>query len=169
MQGFPGKDDLIALDAGSNRIWATHGLRNSYPHQFLVAGGTGAMGLGGTSGGGRIATVASINMGSKAGRYCSLFAGTPRVVAEGAMQAFTLQLAQEFGPDGMTCNAVCPDAILTPRVKKVFLRSANRPSRARLRWRRSPWAGKARSGMWPLLSPMRRRKRRGSSQVRHSR
>jgi acetolactate synthase-1/2/3 large subunit len=46
LQAFMGRDDLVALDAGSNRIWATHGLRNPYPHQFLVAGGTGAMGWG---------------------------------------------------------------------------------------------------------------------------
>lgn len=46
LQGFIGKDDLVALDAGSNRIWATFGLRNPHPHQFLVAGGTGAMGWG---------------------------------------------------------------------------------------------------------------------------
>lgn len=46
LQTFIGADDLIALDAGSNRIWATFGLRNPHPHQFLVAGGTGAMGWG---------------------------------------------------------------------------------------------------------------------------
>ncbi|MBM3521754.1 MAG: thiamine pyrophosphate-binding protein, partial [Alphaproteobacteria bacterium] len=46
LQGFIGRDDLIALDAGANRIWATFGLRNPHPHQFLVAGGTGAMGWG---------------------------------------------------------------------------------------------------------------------------
>ena len=46
LQSFIGADDLIALDAGANRIWATFGLRNPYPQQFLVAGGTGAMGWG---------------------------------------------------------------------------------------------------------------------------
>lgn len=46
LQDFIGDDDLIALDAGANRIWATHGLRASRPHQFVVAGGTGAMGWG---------------------------------------------------------------------------------------------------------------------------
>jgi NAD(P)-dependent dehydrogenase (short-subunit alcohol dehydrogenase family) len=61
-----------------------------------------------------------INMGSKAGRFGSLFAGTPYVAAKGAMQAFTLQLAQEFGPDGITCNTVCPGAILTPRVERLL-------------------------------------------------
>jgi acetolactate synthase I/II/III large subunit len=46
LQSFLGPDDLIALDAGANRIWATHGLRNVVPDQFVVAGGTGAMGWG---------------------------------------------------------------------------------------------------------------------------
>jgi len=61
-----------------------------------------------------------INMGSKAGRFGSLFAGANYVAAKGAMQAFTLQIAQEFGPQGITCNAVCPGAILTPRVEKLL-------------------------------------------------
>lgn len=73
-----------------------------------------------------------INMGSKAGRFGSLFAGTPYVAAKGAMQAFTLQLAQEFGPDGITCNTVCPGAILTPRVER-FLNERHSPEeRARV-------------------------------------
>lgn len=46
LQSFMGDNDLIALDAGANRIWATHGLRNPKPQQFVVAGGTGAMGWG---------------------------------------------------------------------------------------------------------------------------
>ncbi|MGI9480704.1 MAG: thiamine pyrophosphate-binding protein [Hyphomicrobiaceae bacterium] len=46
LQTFMGDRDLIALDAGANRIWATHGLRNHKPQQFVVAGGTGAMGWG---------------------------------------------------------------------------------------------------------------------------
>jgi NAD(P)-dependent dehydrogenase (short-subunit alcohol dehydrogenase family) len=73
-----------------------------------------------------------INMGSKAGRFGSLFAGTPYVAAKGAMQAFTLQIAQEFGPDGITCNTVCPGAILTPRVE-AFLNERHTPeARARV-------------------------------------
>ncbi|WP_223477029.1 thiamine pyrophosphate-binding protein [Oricola indica] len=47
LQSFLGPDDLLALDAGSNRIWATFGLRMPYPGQLLVPGGTGAMGWGG--------------------------------------------------------------------------------------------------------------------------
>ncbi|MGK7659791.1 MULTISPECIES: SDR family NAD(P)-dependent oxidoreductase [unclassified Marinovum] len=57
-----------------------------------------------------------VNLGSKAGRYGSLFTGANYVAAKGAVQSMTLQLAQEFGPHGITCNAVCPGAIHTPRV-----------------------------------------------------
>ena len=61
-----------------------------------------------------------INMGSKAGRFGSLFAGANYAASKGAVQAFTLQLAQEFGPDGITCNSVCPGAIVTPRVERLL-------------------------------------------------
>lgn len=61
-----------------------------------------------------------INMGSKAGRFGSLFAGANYAASKGAMQAFTLQIAQEFGPAGITCNTLCPGAILTPRVDRLL-------------------------------------------------
>lgn len=61
-----------------------------------------------------------INMGSKAGRFGSLFAGANYAASKGAMQAFTLQIASEFGPAGVTCNTICPGAILTPRVKRLL-------------------------------------------------
>jgi NAD(P)-dependent dehydrogenase (short-subunit alcohol dehydrogenase family) len=61
-----------------------------------------------------------INIGSKAGRYGSLFAGANYVAAKGAIHALTLQLAQEFGPQGITCNAICPGAVMTPRVQGVL-------------------------------------------------
>jgi NAD(P)-dependent dehydrogenase (short-subunit alcohol dehydrogenase family) len=61
-----------------------------------------------------------INMGSKAGRYGSLFAGANYVASKGAIHALTLQLAQEFGPHGITCNALCPGAVMTPRVKGLL-------------------------------------------------
>lgn len=61
-----------------------------------------------------------VNLGSKAGRYSSLFTGANYVAAKGAVQSMTLQLAQEFGPHGITCNAVCPGAILTPRVQRLL-------------------------------------------------
>jgi len=67
-----------------------------------------------------------INMGSKAGRFGSLFAGAPYSASKGAMQALTLQLAQEFGPDGVTCNSLCPGAILTERVDR-FLNERHTP------------------------------------------
>jgi len=67
-----------------------------------------------------------INMGSKAGRFGSLFAGAPYSASKGAMQALTLQLAQEFGPDGITCNSLCPGAILTERVDR-FLNERHTP------------------------------------------
>lgn len=67
-----------------------------------------------------------INMGSKAGRFGSLFAGAPYSASKGAMQAFTMQLAQEFGPDGITCNSICPGAIITERVDR-FLNERHTP------------------------------------------
>jgi acetolactate synthase-1/2/3 large subunit len=44
LQQFLGPKDLVALDAGAQRIWATFGLRMPYPGQLLVPGGTGVMG-----------------------------------------------------------------------------------------------------------------------------
>jgi NAD(P)-dependent dehydrogenase (short-subunit alcohol dehydrogenase family) len=61
-----------------------------------------------------------INLGSKAGRFGSLMAGANYAAAKGAMQAMTLQLALEFGPHGITCNAVCPGIIMTPRVQGLW-------------------------------------------------
>ncbi len=46
IQSFLGKDDLLALDAGANRIWSTFGLRMPHPQQLFVPGGTGIMGWG---------------------------------------------------------------------------------------------------------------------------
>lgn len=61
-----------------------------------------------------------INMGSKAGRFGSLFAGANYAASKGAVQSLTLQWAQEYGPKGITCNAVCPGAILTERVDRFL-------------------------------------------------
>ena len=71
-----------------------------------------------------------INMGSKAGRYGSLFAGANYGASKGAMQALTMQLAQEFGPTGITCNTVCPGATLTPRVKGLLAERQSEEERA---------------------------------------
>ncbi len=73
-----------------------------------------------------------INMGSKAGRYGSLFAGANYVASKGAMQALTLQIAQEFGPKGITCNSVCPGAILTPRVRGLLAERQSTEERERV-------------------------------------
>ena len=73
-----------------------------------------------------------INLGSKAGRYGSLFTGANYVAAKGAVQSMTLQLAQEFGPHGITCNAVCPGAILTPRVERLLSERQSPEERARI-------------------------------------
>ena len=71
-----------------------------------------------------------VNLGSKAGRYGSLFAGANYSAAKGAVQAFTLQIAQEFGPQGITCNSVCPGAILTPRVEGLLKERQSEAERA---------------------------------------
>lgn len=73
-----------------------------------------------------------INMGSKAGRFGSLFAGANYAASKGAMQAFTLQIAQEFGPAGITCNTLCPGAILTPRVERLLAERQSEEERARV-------------------------------------
>ncbi len=73
-----------------------------------------------------------VNLGSKAGRFGSLFAGANYVAAKGAMQAFTLQIAQEFGPKGITCNTLCPGAILTPRVERLLAERQSEAERARI-------------------------------------
>lgn len=73
-----------------------------------------------------------INMGSKAGRFGSLFAGANYAASKGAMQAFTLQIAQEFGPVGITCNTICPGAILTPRVEGLLAERQSAEERARV-------------------------------------
>lgn len=73
-----------------------------------------------------------INMGSKAGRYGSLFAGANYVASKGAMQALTLQIAQEFGPHGITCNTVCPGAIMTERVKGLLAERQTPEERERI-------------------------------------
>lgn len=71
-----------------------------------------------------------VNMGSKAGRYGSLFTGANYAAAKGAVQSMTLQMAQEFGPFGITCNAVCPGAILTPRLKRLLAERMTAEERA---------------------------------------
>jgi acetolactate synthase I/II/III large subunit len=47
LQDFLTAEDLLTLDAGDNRIWATHSLRIRHSNQLLVPGGVGGMGWGG--------------------------------------------------------------------------------------------------------------------------
>jgi acetolactate synthase I/II/III large subunit len=47
LQNFLTARDILTLDAGDNRIWATHSLRIRYPNQLFVPGGVGGMGWGG--------------------------------------------------------------------------------------------------------------------------
>ncbi|KRQ08981.1 SDR family NAD(P)-dependent oxidoreductase [Bradyrhizobium manausense] len=61
-----------------------------------------------------------INLGSKAGRYSSYIDGPAYCAAKGAVHAFTLSLAMEFGPKGVTANAVLPGLIMTERVRKLW-------------------------------------------------
>lgn len=61
-----------------------------------------------------------VNVGSKAGRYGSFIDGPSYVAAKGALQALTLQMAMEFGPDGVTCNAVCPAMVMVERVERLW-------------------------------------------------
>ena len=47
LQGFLTERDILTLDAGDNRIWATNSLRVRHANQLLVPGGVGGMGWGG--------------------------------------------------------------------------------------------------------------------------
>ena len=47
LQNFLSASDILTLDAGDNRIWATNSLRIRHPNQLLVPGGVGGMGWGG--------------------------------------------------------------------------------------------------------------------------
>jgi len=47
LQKFLQPNDMLSLDAGSNRIWATNSLRMRTPNHLLVPGGIGGMGWGG--------------------------------------------------------------------------------------------------------------------------
>jgi NAD(P)-dependent dehydrogenase (short-subunit alcohol dehydrogenase family) len=61
-----------------------------------------------------------VNVGSKAGRYGSFIDGPSYVAAKGALQALSLQMAMEFGPNGVTCNAVCPAMVMIERVERLW-------------------------------------------------
>lgn len=61
-----------------------------------------------------------VNFGSKAGRYGSLIAGANYAAAKGAVAAMTRQLAQEFGPMGITVNCICPGVVMTERTSMLW-------------------------------------------------
>lgn len=61
-----------------------------------------------------------VNIGSKAGRYSSYIDGPAYCAAKGAVHAFTLSLAMEFGAKGITANAVLPGLIMTERVRALW-------------------------------------------------
>jgi len=61
-----------------------------------------------------------VNFGSKAGRFGSLIAGPNYAAAKGAMAALTRQLAQEFGPQGVTVNCICPGVVMTERTRGLW-------------------------------------------------
>lgn len=61
-----------------------------------------------------------VNFGSKAGRFGSLIAGANYAAAKGAIGALTRQLAQEFGPRGVTVNCICPGVVMTERTRGLW-------------------------------------------------
>lgn len=61
-----------------------------------------------------------VNFGSKAARFGSLIAGPNYAAAKGAIAALTRQLAQEFGPQGITVNCICPGVVMTERTRGLW-------------------------------------------------
>jgi 3-oxoacyl-[acyl-carrier protein] reductase/2-hydroxycyclohexanecarboxyl-CoA dehydrogenase len=61
-----------------------------------------------------------VNFGSKAGRFGSLIAGPNYAAAKGAIASLTRQLAQEFGPQGITVNCICPGVVMTERTRGLW-------------------------------------------------
>ena len=72
-----------------------------------------------------------VNLGSKAGRFGSLFAGANYAAAKGAVQALTRQMAMEYGPHGITVNCVAPGLVLTDRTRGFYASRRSAEDRAR--------------------------------------
>jgi NAD(P)-dependent dehydrogenase (short-subunit alcohol dehydrogenase family) len=72
-----------------------------------------------------------VNLGSKAGRFGSLFAGANYAAAKGAVQALTRQMAMEYGPHGITVNCVAPGLVLTERTRGFYASRRSAEDRAR--------------------------------------
>ena len=73
-----------------------------------------------------------INFGSKAGRFGSLIAGPNYAAAKGAVAALTRQMAQEFGPQGITVNCICPGVVMTDRTRGLWEQRRSADERARV-------------------------------------
>ncbi len=80
-----------------------------------------------TRGRGRI-----VNFGSKAGRFGSLIAGPNYAAAKGAIASLTRQMAQEFGPQGVTVNCICPGVVMTARTRSLWDQRRTREERERV-------------------------------------
>ncbi|MGE0313162.1 MAG: SDR family NAD(P)-dependent oxidoreductase [Lautropia sp.] len=73
-----------------------------------------------------------VNFGSKAGRFGSLIAGPNYAAAKGAVASLTRQLAQEFGPMGVTVNCICPGVVMTERTRGLWSRRRTPQERERV-------------------------------------
>lgn len=73
-----------------------------------------------------------VNFGSKAGRFGSLIAGPNYAAAKGAIAALTRQLAQEFGPQGITVNCICPGVVMTERTRGLWAERRSAEERTRV-------------------------------------
>ncbi len=73
-----------------------------------------------------------VNFGSKAGRFGSLIAGPNYAAAKGAIAALTRQLAQEFGPQGITVNCICPGVVMTERTRGLWAERRTAAERERV-------------------------------------
>lgn len=73
-----------------------------------------------------------VNFGSKAGRFGSLIAGPNYAAAKGAIAALTRQMAQEFGPQGITVNCICPGVVMTDRTRGLWEQRRSAEERARV-------------------------------------
>jgi NAD(P)-dependent dehydrogenase (short-subunit alcohol dehydrogenase family) len=74
-----------------------------------------------------------VNFGSKAGRFGSLIAGANYAAAKGAVAAMTRQLAQEYGPYGITVNCICPGVVMTERTSRLWAERRTAEERDRIR------------------------------------
>jgi len=73
-----------------------------------------------------------VNFGSKAGRFGSLIAGPNYAAAKGAIASLTRQLAQEFGPSGITVNCICPGVVMTDRTRSLWAERRSEEERERV-------------------------------------